>query len=56
LSRLIGPALAKEMIFTAKVVNGDEAKSMGLVNQVSEDPYAKARQLATDILKTVRFI
>jgi enoyl-CoA hydratase/carnithine racemase len=45
--------LAKEMIFTAKVLSGDEAKSIGLVNHVSEEPYAKARQIAADILKTV---
>jgi methylglutaconyl-CoA hydratase len=53
LSRLIGPALAKEMIFTARVLNGDEAKSIGLINHVSEDPYKKAREIANDILKTV---
>jgi len=52
LSRLIGPALAKEMIFTAKVLSGDEAKSIGLVNHVSDDPYSKARQIANEILKT----
>jgi len=52
LSRLIGPALAKEMIFTAKVLSGDEAKSIGLVNHVSGDPYSKARQIANEILKT----
>ncbi|KAI6207276.1 putative 3-hydroxybutyryl-CoA dehydratase [Aphelenchoides fujianensis] len=52
LSRLVGPALAKELIFTAKVLGGAEAKAIGLVNHVAEDPYAKAREIAHDILKT----
>ncbi|KAI6192667.1 hypothetical protein M3Y94_01324400 [Aphelenchoides besseyi] len=52
LSRLVGPALAKELIFTAKVLSGTEAKSIGLVNHVVEDPNKKAKEIARDILKT----
>ncbi|KAK4874783.1 hypothetical protein RN001_014143 [Aquatica leii] len=34
LPRLINPAIAKELIFTAKVIDGTEAKDLGLVNHV----------------------
>lgn len=34
LARLVGPAKAKELLFTGKVVKADEALSIGLVNQV----------------------
>src|ERR671920_188537 len=34
LLRIIGPAKAKEMIFTGKMINAEEAYSIGLVNKV----------------------
>ncbi|MGI0048653.1 MAG: enoyl-CoA hydratase/isomerase family protein [Nitrososphaera sp.] len=34
LMRLVGPAKAKEMIFTGKMVTADEAREIGLVNKV----------------------
>src|ERR671920_1373845 len=34
LLRIIGPAKAKEMIFTGKMINAEEAYSIGLVNDV----------------------
>lgn len=34
LSRLVGIAKAKEMIFTGKVISADQAKALGLVNEV----------------------
>jgi len=34
LLRIIGPAKAKEMIFTGKMINAEEAHSIGLVNDV----------------------
>ncbi|TRY61530.1 hypothetical protein TCAL_01459, partial [Tigriopus californicus] len=36
LPRLVGPALAKELIFTAKVLNGADAAKFGLVNHSVE--------------------
>jgi enoyl-CoA hydratase len=37
LANLIGPAFAKEIFFTARRYNANEAGSMGLVNQVVDD-------------------
>jgi len=34
LKRYVGPGLAKEMIYTGKSINADEAKEIGLVNKV----------------------
>ena len=34
LPRIVGPAFAKELLFTARVVHADEALRMGLVNAV----------------------
>ncbi|RWS31321.1 methylglutaconyl-CoA hydratase-like protein [Leptotrombidium deliense] len=34
LSRLVGPAIAKELIFTARVMDGKEARDYGIVNHV----------------------
>lgn len=49
-SRLVGPARAKEIIFSGRFVGADEAHAMGLVDQVvpeGEDVYAAARAWAS---------
>lgn len=56
MARIAGPAVAKELIFTAKVFNGDEAKCLGICNHVVEQnsdkdaAYLKAIDIANDIL------
>ncbi|XP_034476554.1 methylglutaconyl-CoA hydratase, mitochondrial [Drosophila innubila] len=56
LPRILSPALAKELIFTARVFDGQEAKELGLVNHVvqqneSKDAaYQRALKLAEEIL------
>lgn len=56
LPRIVGQALAKELIFTARVLNGTDAYKIGLVNQVQEQnsngdaAYLRALQLAKEIL------
>ncbi|OXA60173.1 methylglutaconyl-CoA hydratase, mitochondrial [Folsomia candida] len=56
LSRIIGVAKAKELIFTGRIVDGSEAKEIGLVNQVAEQnkngdgAYLRAVELAEEII------
>lgn len=56
LSRIAGPAVAKELIFTAKVLNGVEATRLKICNHVVEQnedrdaAYNKAIEIATEIL------
>lgn len=55
LPRLVGIGKAKELIFTAKVVTGDEAADIGLVehvvpqNENSDAAYEKALEIAKEI-------
>ncbi|XP_039254982.2 methylglutaconyl-CoA hydratase, mitochondrial-like [Styela clava] len=56
LTRLIGASMAKEMIFTGRVVKGEEAKTLGIVNHVvkqnenGDAAYLKSLDLAREIL------
>ncbi|KAK9408291.1 methylglutaconyl-CoA hydratase mitochondrial [Crotalus adamanteus] len=56
LPRTIGVSLAKELIFSARVLDGEEAKSVGLISHVVEQneagdaAYRRALALATEFL------
>ncbi|ALC42095.1 CG8778 [Drosophila busckii] len=56
LPRILSPALAKELIFTARVLDGAQAKELGMVNHVVEQnankdaAYQLALKLAEEIL------
>ncbi|XP_062130375.1 methylglutaconyl-CoA hydratase, mitochondrial [Drosophila sulfurigaster albostrigata] len=56
LPRILSPALAKELIFTARVFDGAEAKELGLVNHVVQQneakdaAYQQALKIAEEIL------
>ena len=51
LARLVGPGMAKQMIYTARNIKADEALRIGLVNAVypAEELYAAAEKLAGTI-------
>ncbi len=61
LSRLVGVAKAKELIYTAKLISGDEAERIGLVNQVVEPDelmdtaMAMAQEIASKAPLAVRY-
>lgn len=51
LPRIVGPAIAKQMVFTAAVINGHEAYRIGLANAVAppEECLNKAVELAKEV-------
>ncbi len=46
---IVGADVAKELIWTGREVNGEEAVRIGLATHVSDDPHADAMELATTI-------
>ena len=53
LPKLVGKGWANEMIFSAKMITGDKAKEIGLVNEVfaQEELLPKAKELAQTIAR-----
>ncbi|MBV9310247.1 MAG: crotonase/enoyl-CoA hydratase family protein [Solirubrobacterales bacterium] len=49
LPRLVGIDVAKELTYTARVFDGEEALRLGVVTHVAEDPHAVALELAREI-------
>lgn len=49
LPRLVGPDVAKDLMFTGRVVSGDDALALGLATRSADDPRAAALELAVDI-------
>jgi enoyl-CoA hydratase/carnithine racemase len=49
LPRLVRADIARELVLTARMVDGAEAARIGLATSVSEDPLAAARELAAAI-------
>jgi methylglutaconyl-CoA hydratase len=47
---LIGANKAKELIFTGRILNGDEAFQFGIVNRVADQSYPIALQMAEQML------
>jgi enoyl-CoA hydratase/carnithine racemase len=49
LSELVGVDVAKELVWTGRMVEGPEAVQLGLATHVSDDPHAAAMKLAKEI-------
>jgi enoyl-CoA hydratase/carnithine racemase len=49
LPQLVGADVAKELIYTARMLTGTEAASLGLVTRTADDPLAAANELAAAI-------
>jgi enoyl-CoA hydratase/carnithine racemase len=49
LLRLVRPDVARELIYTGRSVNGEEAVSIGLATRVADDPLAAALEIARTI-------
>ncbi|MBU6316859.1 MAG: crotonase/enoyl-CoA hydratase family protein [Acidobacteria bacterium] len=49
LSQLVGADVAKELVFTARIFDGREAKEMGLATRLSDTPYDDAMAMAREI-------
>ena len=49
LSRLVRSDIARELVYTAKVIDGNEAHAIGLTTHLADDPYAAAHALAAEI-------
>uniref|UniRef100_F7AHV7 Methylglutaconyl-CoA hydratase, mitochondrial-like n=2 Tax=Ciona intestinalis TaxID=7719 RepID=F7AHV7_CIOIN len=56
LARVVGPSIAKELIYTARVIDGNEAHRIGLVNHVvpqnenGDAAFSKSLELAKEIV------
>lgn len=61
LSRLVGPAIAKELIYTADIIDAQEAHRIGLVNKVVsqenliEEAFNMANKIAAKAQLAIRF-
>jgi enoyl-CoA hydratase/carnithine racemase len=49
LPRVVGPDVAKDLMFTGREVTGTEAHALGLVTRLSDDPRPTALELAREI-------
>jgi enoyl-CoA hydratase/carnithine racemase len=49
LSRLVGTDVAKELVFSARIFDGNKAKALGIATHLSDDPHKDAMALAGEI-------
>ncbi len=48
---LVGPGKAKDLVFRGELVDGEEARELGMVEHVVDNPEAYAREYAGDLLE-----
>jgi enoyl-CoA hydratase/carnithine racemase len=46
---LVRDDVARELTWTGRVVNGEEAVALGIATRVADDPYAEAHALAREL-------
>ncbi|MBV1879513.1 MAG: crotonase/enoyl-CoA hydratase family protein [Pseudomonadales bacterium] len=51
LQKLVGDDIARELTYTNRIILAEEAKSLGLVTKVCDDPLAEAMKTAREIAK-----
>ncbi|OFE13618.1 enoyl-CoA hydratase [Pseudohongiella acticola] len=49
LSQLVRPDVARELVYSARILQADEGHALGLITHLSEDPLVAAQSLATEI-------
>jgi len=49
---LVGPAQARRMLYTARLIDAEEAVRIGLIEELSPNPAETVAQIAADILAT----
>jgi len=49
LSRLVRPDVAKELVFTARILLAEEGQRIGLVTEIADDPLGRATVIAEEI-------
>jgi enoyl-CoA hydratase len=47
---LVGPGVAKDMIFSGELIEGDRGREIGLIERVETDPETAAREYADSLL------
>ncbi|MGI9374300.1 MAG: enoyl-CoA hydratase [Hyphomicrobiales bacterium] len=45
-ANLLGEARVKDLIFSSRLMEADEAQTIGFISEIAEDPYARARAVA----------
>ncbi|MBN2421657.1 enoyl-CoA hydratase/isomerase family protein [Candidatus Woesearchaeota archaeon] len=53
--KLIGNSGLKNILFTGKIINAEEAKAIGLVNEIAEDAEKEAEKIINNFLENISF-
>src|SRR5207248_7789983 len=51
LAALIGVARTKDIIFLARLMDADEMRACGLLNEIANDPFARAAEMAATLME-----
>lgn len=49
LARLCGPSITKQLCFTGRKFDGNEALKLGVIDEIVDDPVVRARELAAEL-------